>query len=266
MKKHVLLVLIVAAGAVLLSMGGCSPLSSRRDLEGTHSLGEGGSGPGGELAGETDEKAPGEVNEKASEEMDPQALESEEAGGRLTGEAGEEAVEEANEQSRDTELFFSKPEDKPASVAIKVFKARRILELYGDDVLIGRFKIALGGNPVGDKMREGDSKTPEGTYYICTRNDQSRFTWFLGISYPNVEDAQRGLDNGLIDRTTFQEIKSACERGQRPPWDTPLGGAVGIHAGSNDYDWTQGCIALCHEDMEILWEYVPMNTPVEIMK
>ena len=120
--------------------------------------------------------------------------------------------------SSDTEerMFFTKPEKKPLNVSIKVYKEIRILELYGDDNLIGRFKIALGAAPIGYKDKEGDKKTPEGKYYICTRNDKSKYTLFLGLSYPNVEDARRGLEEGLISESEFKEVQSEIESGKRP--------------------------------------------------
>jgi murein L,D-transpeptidase YafK len=173
-----------------------------------------------------------------------------------------ETMSTTNEEN----LFFTKPAKKPQAVNIKVYKEIRILELYGDDKLIGRFKIAIGGSPIGDKDKEGDKKTPEGKYYICTRNDKSKYSLFLGLSYPNVEDAQRGLQNGLISEATFKEIETTIGSGKRPDWNTPIGGAVGIHGGGVQSDWTFGCIAVSDEDIKIIWEYTEMNTPVEIYK
>ncbi|MGK0465155.1 MAG: murein L,D-transpeptidase YafK [Clostridium sp.] len=168
----------------------------------------------------------------------------------------------------DTEerMFYTKPEKKPLNVSIKVYKGIRILELYGDDNLIGRFRIALGSAPTGDKEKEGDNKTPEGKYYICTRNDKSKYTLFLGLSYPNVEDASRGLENDLISDSEFREVQSNIHIGKRPAWDTSLGGELGIHGGDTNNDWTSGCIAVSDDDIRIIWEYTKMETPVEIYK
>ncbi|MGH4117288.1 L,D-transpeptidase family protein [Clostridium sp.] len=170
--------------------------------------------------------------------------------------------------SIDTEerMFYTKPEEKPLDVSIKVYKEIRILELYGDDNLIGRFRIAIGAAPIGAKEKEGDKKTPEGKYYICTRNDKSKYTLFLGLSYPNVEDAKIGLEEGLISETDFEEIQSELESGKRPAWNTALGGAIGIHGGGTSSDWTFGCIAVSDDDIKIIWEYTKMNIPVEIYK
>lgn len=149
-------------------------------------------------------------------------------------------------------------------VLIKIYKRERLLELYVDGQLARDFKMGLGSSPIGDKNKEGDMRTPVGKYYICTRNERSRFTLFLGISYPNIEDAKRGLEKELIDEDEFEKIKSANERKVRPPWNTALGGEIGIHGGGNSHDWTWGCIALSDEDIITLWQYAKMKTPVEI--
>ncbi|KAJ49796.1 murein L,D-transpeptidase YafK [Clostridium tetanomorphum] len=163
-------------------------------------------------------------------------------------------------------LFFNKPEKFPSSTYIKVFKENRFLELYGDNKLIGRLKIGLGRSPIGTKHKEGDNKTPEGKYYICTKNDKTKYTYFMGISYPNIEDAKEGLKNNLINKNDYNVIKKAIENKTLPPWNTALGGAVGIHGGGNKYDWTYGCIAVSNEDIKLLWQYCNYGTTIEIFK
>lgn len=165
----------------------------------------------------------------------------------------------------DEKFFFQKPQQVPDTVHIKILKQKRILELYGDDIQIGAFPIALGWAPEDHKEKEGDGRTPEGIYYICTRNDRSRFTLFLGLSYPGREDAERGLQQEMISRAEYNQIIDAVSAGKRPPWETALGGVVGIHGGGSERDWTAGCIALSDEDIRILWKYVPMGTKVEIV-
>ena len=147
---------------------------------------------------------------------------------------------------------------------IIIYKEERELELIVDSNCIGLFKIALSAEPNGTKDKEGDKRTPEGEYYVCTRNERSRFTFFLGISYPNINDAQRNLDLGKIDQKTFDSIKSAINKKKQPPWKTPLGGEIGIHGGGCDYDWTIGCIAVSDEDIKFIKRYAPLKTPVRI--
>jgi murein L,D-transpeptidase YafK len=68
--------------------------------------------------------------------------------------------------------------------------------LDGDEEVL-RVPVVLGKNPA-DKQREGDLATPEGEFYICYKNPASQYHRFLGLSYPNVEDAERGLKEKLI--------------------------------------------------------------------
>jgi len=176
-------------------------------------------------------------------------------------------VTQSNKENRNMmseKIFYKKPKVKSEKTEIKVYKKDRILELYSDGELIGRFKIALGGSPDGNKKKEGDKKTPEGKYYICTRNGDSKFKLFLGLSYPDVKVAEIGFSQGLINKDTYNKIELAQEFKNQPPWNTPLGGEVGIHGGGANSDWTAGCIALSDEDIKIIWEYAPMKTPVEI--
>lgn len=170
------------------------------------------------------------------------------------------------QENKNKKIFFKKPEKSPDKTSIKIYKGKRMMELYGDGYLIGRFKIGIGRNPQGVKETEGDNKTPEGDYYICYINSQTKYTYFLGISYPNIEDAQNALNKNIINKSEYQKIKSAAENKRQPPWNTPLGGAVGIHGGGSKYDWTYGCVALSNEDINILKKYAPLKTPVEIYK
>jgi len=74
---------------------------------------------------------------------------------------------------------------------IVVFKRERRLELYSGESMVRTYHVGLGLNPVPDKIRQGDRATPEGNFYVFTKNDKSAFYLSLGISYPNVEDAER---------------------------------------------------------------------------
>jgi hypothetical protein len=147
---------------------------------------------------------------------------------------------------------------------IIVLKSERRLELYDEDLLVGAYPVALGREPFGDKKAEGDGRTPEGNYFICTRNEQSRFYLSLGISYPNKEDAKEALDSGTIDRETYDLISAAADNLSKPPWDTPLGGEIMIHGIGSHEDWTEGCVAVNNNVMDVLWQYCPLGTPVII--
>ena len=83
--------------------------------------------------------------------------------------------------------------------------------------VVRTYQVGLGFNPVPDKQREGDGATPEGDFYVFMKNDKSAYYLSLGISYPNIEDADRGLRDGLISQKEHDAIVKAIQRkGPRP--------------------------------------------------
>ena len=164
----------------------------------------------------------------------------------------------------DSARFFVLDGPAAKNPRVVVYKAERTLELFDGDELIARMRIALGRNPDGPKEQEGDGKTPEGTYYACARNPNSAYYLSVGVSYPNAQDAQRGLDTGLIDRATFREIERAIEEKKCPSWSTALGGEIMLHGRGSQSDWTAGCIALDDEDMDVIWKHVKMGAKIVI--
>lgn len=155
-----------------------------------------------------------------------------------------------------------------AATVIEVWKARREMELRSGDQVLRRFKVALGTEPRYSKRVRGDNRTPVGRYYIAEKRARSGFRRFLGLSYPNVEDAERGYGDRLIDVGQWAEIYFANLRGNTPPWNTLLGGRVGIHGyGGRPFlpvDWTEGCIAVSDEEIDYLFDRVSVGTPVII--
>ena len=139
----------------------------------------------------------------------------------------------------------------PVADRIVVEKAERKLYLLRGGETFRTFEIALGIRPQGDKEHEGDFKTPEGIYWLDTRNPHSEFFLSIHVSYPNVDDVRRARSKGL-----------------QP------GGAIMIHGQPNEptrsevyyrtQDWTNGCIAVSNSDMIDIWLMTPDNTPIEI--
>ena len=147
---------------------------------------------------------------------------------------------------------------------IVVMKSERRLELYSGSAVVRRYKIGLGLSPVEDKVRQGDRRTPEGEFYVFTKNDKSAFYLSLGLSYPNIEDAERGLRDKLISRRQHDVIVRAIKRKATPPQNTALGGDIYIHGNGAGSDWTWGCVALENADMKELFDAVTVGTPVTI--
>ncbi len=153
---------------------------------------------------------------------------------------------------------------KPSNPRIEVFKSNRQLLLFDGDEFVKSYRIGLGRNPIPPKEREGDRATPEGSYFICDKNPNSEFYLSLAINYPNAADAKRGLKDGLISQAEHDAIIEAANKRETPPWKTKLGGEVFVHGNGSKSDWTWGCIALDDCDMEELYEFVPVNTPIVI--
>ncbi|MHC4662493.1 MAG: L,D-transpeptidase family protein [Planctomycetota bacterium] len=173
----------------------------------------------------------------------------------------------AKQQSAD--MLYAMYEDrlrKYRSPKILIVKHKRVLVFINKKGERKIFSIGLGFNPEGHKSREGDGRTPEGDYYICTKNPESKYYLSLGISYPGIPDAGRGLEEGAITQKQHDKIVDACERWRCPPWKTALGGEICIHGrGKKGKDWTLGCIALQNADMKYLFDNVPVQTPVVIV-
>ena len=141
-------------------------------------------------------------------------------------------------------------QDGPAD-RIVIEKKERRLTLFSKGRILRQYKIALGGNPDGPKEKQGDNKTPEGTYIIDSRNHDSRYHLSLHISYPNEKDKKRAQELGVCP-----------------------GGDIMIHGIKNGFsqvgeshtqvDWTKGCIAVTDEEIEDIDKLVPNGTVVEI--
>jgi murein L,D-transpeptidase YafK len=148
---------------------------------------------------------------------------------------------------------------------IVVRKKERVLQLFDGEKLVKTYSIALGFSAEGDKEIQGDGKTPEGKFYIFTKNDKSKFYLSLGLSYPNAEDAERGLKAKLITQAEYAAIIKAIKAKRMPPQKTALGGEIYIHGGGTSNDWTAGCAALENEQMKEIFDAVSVGTEVEIL-
>ncbi len=126
-------------------------------------------------------------------------------------------------------------------------------------------RIALGKNPIGQKLREGDGKTPEGEYFICLKRSSGKFGCALGISYPSLADARLAVLDGRLDGCLLTLFKKADNEKKRPPWGTPLGGEIYIHGGGCESDWTAGCISLSDADMRTLFGMASEGDIVQII-
>ncbi len=132
-----------------------------------------------------------------------------------------------------------------------VHKRDRRMDLYRSGAVVATYKVSLGLVPTGQKQREGDFRTPEGSYRLTRRNAQSDFFLAVQVSYPEAGDLALARRNG---------------------WSP--GGLIMVHGLPNflkyprnrylSTDWTDGCIALSNEDMLDFWLLTGLGTPIEI--
>ncbi len=150
------------------------------------------------------------------------------------------------------------------NLSLIVKKSERKMYLYKGKTLNKTYHLALGFNPIGTKIKQGDGATPEGEYFLTHKNPNSKFYLSLGVSFPNNSDAAKGLKNKLLTQAEHDAIVTAHTTGHKPPQNTKLGGDIFLHGGGTSTDWTWGCVALSNEDIKELFDLLPLKTRIRI--
>ncbi|NEO58424.1 MAG: L,D-transpeptidase [Okeania sp. SIO3B5] len=149
-------------------------------------------------------------------------------------------------------------ESNREGISILVEKSKFRLTIFSNLKPLKSYPIVLGSSPTGDKLHEGDRKTPEGVYYIRDLYPHPSWSKFIWIDYPRPESWREHFlakFSGHID------------------WQLPIGGEIGIHgvpAGQNSLiekrlNWTLGCISLKNHDVDEIYSFVDTGTVVEII-
>ena len=146
-----------------------------------------------------------------------------------------------------------------APVRIVVDKSDYELHVYDAQGWYATYPVVFGNKSLDDKKMEGDKNTPEGTFRIVNKRVHNKWSRYMGLDYPTKESLAK-----------FQERK---RRGEVPPSASP-GGGIGIHGTFPHEDfvidrynnWTNGCISLKREDVQELYTYVPVGTPITIKR
>jgi len=162
--------------------------------------------------------------------------------------------EEINEDDIYTSYYNDESINDGIASKIVVLKSRKIMVLLDENEnILSRHRISLGKNDVGTKLKRGDYKTPEGVYNVVNKRSDKKYYKQISISYPNEEDKRRSKELGFNP-----------------------GGGITIHAQvpwnwngeKNDYtlarNWTQGCIAMTNEGIDMIWNNISPNTIVDI--
>nr|WP_242620409.1 L,D-transpeptidase family protein [Shewanella maritima] len=134
---------------------------------------------------------------------------------------------------------------------VKVDKSDRIMQLVSNNQVVREYSISLGGQPQGHKQQEGDQRTPEGSYILDYKKEDSSYYRSMHVSYPNASDKARAKALG-VSPGGFIMV-----HGQRNylGWLAPI---------MQQFDWTDGCIALTNAEMDEFMALVSVGTEVQI--
>jgi murein L,D-transpeptidase YafK len=125
--------------------------------------------------------------------------------------------------------------------------------------LLITYPVVFGSIDLGDKLNEGDRRTPEGVYHIIQKRKHEKWDHFMLLDYPTKENIKKFNDRkarGII------------------PKNAKIGGGIGIHGTWPEQDftvdiyqnWTQGCISTKNEYIQDLYKILPVGTRVEIKR
>ncbi len=133
----------------------------------------------------------------------------------------------------------------------------KIIDSTGEWIVT--YPVVFGNKDLGDKMMQGDRRTPEGIFHILNKRKHEKWDSFMLIDYPNQD--------------SYQKFNARKAKGIIPT-DAQIGGAIGIHgtwpheefAIDQYQNWTEGCISTKNIYIEEIFSLLPVGTKVEIKR
>lgn len=140
---------------------------------------------------------------------------------------------------------------------IIVDKSEYELYVYDDEGWYATYPIVFGSKDLSDKMREGDKRTPDGSFKVVLKKMHKKWGPELLLDYPN--------------KTSVQKFNERKAKGLIPK-AAKIGDGIAIHATrpgeewtiDNFYNWTDGCVSVKYTEMKDLYSYIPVGTQVTI--
>jgi murein L,D-transpeptidase YafK len=163
-----------------------------------------------------------------------------------------------NNSSENNSPLYLTP--KPVgNIHMVIDKSDYELHVFDANGWYATYPVVFGNNSLGDKKMEGDKNTPEGTFSINSMRPHNKWHKFISIDYPN--------------EASWKKFKERKSRGEIPS-TARIGGSIGIHGTwpHEDYqidrynNWTEGCISLKNDDIDHLYNYLKVGTPLVIRK
>ena len=144
-----------------------------------------------------------------------------------------------------------------SAYSIVIDKSDYELRVYDAEGWLATYPVVFGNDDQGDKLMQGDRKTPEGTFTIILKKVHNKWCRYMAIDYPTKADVEKfnyRKSHGLI------------------PASAKIGGDIGIHGtwpreenAVDEYqNWTLGCISLKNEHIKQLYEFIPTGTRITI--
>jgi murein L,D-transpeptidase YafK len=133
------------------------------------------------------------------------------------------------------------------------------LQVYDDEGWYATYPVVFGNKSLGDKMMEGDRKTPEGSFRIVSKRPHDRWHKILVLDYPTKE--------------SWEKFNKRKAQGLIPK-SAKIGGGIALHGTwpndnivVDDYtNWTQGCVSLRNNDLDELYPFLHPGTRIMIRK
>lgn len=143
-------------------------------------------------------------------------------------------------------------------VSILVSKSKYRLTVFYNLQPIKSYSVVFGGDPSGDKLYEGDRKTPEGIYHVRDLYSHPNWSKFIWLDYPTPQSWREHFQAKLAGQINVL---------------FPIGGQIGIHGVPSGEDnlieqrsnWTLGCVSLKNNDVNEIYRFVSRGTLVEIV-
>lgn len=157
---------------------------------------------------------------------------------------------------------------------IVVSTSKKTLTLYAGKVVIKRYDVAVGRNQQCGVIWKGSGSTPLGEYKVIEKRHRDDL-WrhgsrFLRLNFPNLESLELAWERERISDEEFDRAAFALEKGQPVEALGCFENEVGIQG-----NWfhvrgfnvaATGSLSLTNADINELYEYVEVGTPVFIKR
>jgi murein L,D-transpeptidase YafK len=142
---------------------------------------------------------------------------------------------------------------------IIVDKSDYELKVYDEEGWYATYPIVFGSKDLTDKYKEGDKRTPDGSFKVILKKIHPKWGPELLLDYPN--------------ETSYKKFNERKAKGMIPK-TAKIGNGIAIHATRPDeewtidnfYNWTDGCVSVKYTEMKDLFSYIPVGTPVTIQQ